>query len=380
MPKTMKQLKEMKAAGERIAGTPGHVQATAATKWNVYSETARRIMYVVVLGVKGLACDCPQGEFGKGLCKHVVAVDSWLARRWAALHKRGESRISRPSPRCPNCPSRKIVRDGRRPTKRKGLVQKYLCRRCGTRFSGLPGLKGRHASPGVIADALSQVSNGTSLAKVANELSRKGNDFSRSTIHRWAVAYGSLMAAYARECRPWVGYRWHCDEVWFRVRKGDAYLFAVMDYSTRFVLSSMVSPVKFGVEPLGMFVEAARLAGTVPWVFVTDGLREFRKPAKKAFWRRAGRRLVHVIEIHMQNEFNHNNVHESFNGNIKPLLEVRGGFQSDSPAMAGLAILAHNFFRPHTALDGRTPAEAAGILVDGPDRVLTLLEAAAAWA
>ena len=45
-----------------------------------------------------------------------------------------------------------------------------------------------------------------------------------------------------------------------------------MGYSTRFVLSSMVSPVKFDVEPLGVFGEAARLAGTVPQVFVTDSL------------------------------------------------------------------------------------------------------------
>ena len=66
MPKAMKRLKEVKAAGERIADAPGHMQAVAATKWSVYPETARGIMYVVVLGVKGLACDCPQGEFGKG--------------------------------------------------------------------------------------------------------------------------------------------------------------------------------------------------------------------------------------------------------------------------------------------------------------------------
>ena len=82
------------AAGERIADAPGHMQAVAATKWSVYPETARGIMYVVVLGVKGLACDCPQDKFGKGLCKHVAAVDSWLARRWAALHKGGSRAFS----------------------------------------------------------------------------------------------------------------------------------------------------------------------------------------------------------------------------------------------------------------------------------------------
>ena len=49
----------------------------------------------------------------------------------------------------------------------------------------------------------------------------------------------------------------------------------------------------------------------------------------------------------------------------------------DSP-LVGLAILGYNFFRPHGALGGRTPAEAAGIRPEGDDRILTLLEAAAA--
>ena len=36
--------------------------------------------------------------------------------------------------------------------------------------------------------------------------------------------------------------------------------------------------------------------------------------------------------------------------------------------------MGYDFFRPHAALNGRTPAEATGIHVDGSDRVLTLLE------
>ncbi len=154
-----------------------------------------------------------------------------------------------------------------------------------------------------------------------------------------------------------------------------------MDYSARFILSCMVSPVMVGAEPLGMFREAARRAGTVPWVFVTDGPDVFPGAARKAFWRRAGRRLVHAVEAHMRNEFNHNNVHERLNGELKPLIRKRGGYKVVNPVMVGLVGLVglgSDFFRPHAALNGRMPAEAAGIHVEGGDRVLTLLEAAAA--
>ena len=80
----------------------------------------------------------------------------------------------------------------------------------------------------------------------------------------------------------------------------------------------------------------------------------------------------------MRNEFNHNNVHERLNGELKPLIRKRGGYKVANPVMVGLVVLGYDFFRPHAALNGRTPAEAAGIHVDGSDRVLTLLEAAAA--
>ena len=178
--------------------------------------------------------------------------------------------------------------------------------------------------------------------------------------------------------RPWAGCRWHCDEVRFLIFGSEAFLFAVMDYSTRFVLSGMISPKKSGVKPLGMFKNAAERSGVVQWVFVTDGLPDFIKPVRKAFWRRIGRRLVHVVEIHAQNEFNHNDVQECLNGTLKPLLRIRGGFKVDNSPLVGLIILCYNFFRPHTALDHKTPAEAADIHVAGPDKVLTLLQAAAA--
>ena len=82
--------------------------------------------------------------------------------------------------------------------------------------------------------------------------------------------------------------------------------------------------------------------------------------------------------MHMRSELNHNNVHERLNGEIKPLIRKRGGYKVANPVMVGLVVLGYDFFRPYAALSGRTPAEAAGIHMEGNGRVLTLLEAAAA--
>ena len=52
---------------------------------------------------------------------------------------------------------------------------------------------------------------------------------------------------------------------------------------------------------------------------------------------------------------------------------VRGVKKSDSPLLKGYQIY-HNYMRPHMALEGRTPAEKAGIEIKGEDKWLTLIQ------
>ncbi len=52
---------------------------------------------------------------------------------------------------------------------------------------------------------------------------------------------------------------------------------------------------------------------------------------------------------------------------------VRGVKKTDSPLITGLQIY-HNFVRPHMGLEGKTPAEVAGIKVKGKDKWLTLIQ------
>jgi putative transposase len=52
---------------------------------------------------------------------------------------------------------------------------------------------------------------------------------------------------------------------------------------------------------------------------------------------------------------------------------MRGLKTKDTPIIAGYQIF-HNYLRPHEGLDGKTPAEACGIKVEGQDKWKTLIE------
>ena len=65
---------------------------------------------------------------------------------------------------------------------------------------------------------------------------------------------------------------------------------------------------------------------------------------------------------------------ERFNGEVRDREKiVRGVKKADSPLLIGYQIY-HNYVRPHMALDGKTPAQVAGIEVEGNDKWLTLIQ------
>jgi hypothetical protein len=51
--------------------------------------------------------------------------------------------------------------------------------------------------------------------------------------------------------------------------------------------------------------------------------------------------------------------------------------REDSPVLAGMQI-HHNFIRPHMGLRGKTPAEAAGIKIEGGNPWVTVIQNASA--
>lgn len=69
-----------------------------------------------------------------------------------------------------------------------------------------------------------------------------------------------------------------------------------------------------------------------------------------------------------------NNKMERLNGEIRDREKVmRGLKKDDTPILKGYQIF-HNFIRPHIGLNGKTPAEACGIKVEGKNKWLTLIQ------
>jgi hypothetical protein len=65
---------------------------------------------------------------------------------------------------------------------------------------------------------------------------------------------------------------------------------------------------------------------------------------------------------------------ERMNGEIRDRERVMRGLETmDTPILKGIQ-LYHNYIKPHMALDGRTPAQAAGIEIKGKDKWLTLIQ------
>ena len=56
------------------------------------------------------------------------------------------------------------------------------------------------------------------------------------------------MSEYSKSIRPWTGYRWHCDEIYLRIRGQQRWLFAVMDSFSRIILAYGISHTKMNFD------------------------------------------------------------------------------------------------------------------------------------
>jgi hypothetical protein len=65
---------------------------------------------------------------------------------------------------------------------------------------------------------------------------------------------------------------------------------------------------------------------------------------------------------------------ERLNGEIRDREKVmRGLKKDDTPLLKGYQIY-HNYIRPHEGLNGKTPADACGININGRDKWLILIQ------
>lgn len=151
-----------------------------------------------------------------------------------------------------------------------------------------------------------------------------------------------------------------------------------MDLATRFVLAWNVSPTKGKYDAAPLLRRTKDAAGRIPRIFITDGLEQYHIAFKKVFRTLKGIRSVHIRDIHIRNLICNTNKQEWLNGGFAGRFRYARGINKEESLIFRMAILHHNYIKPHGGIGGLTPAEAAGIDILGSDKWLTLIQNAVA--
>jgi transposase-like protein len=201
-----------------------------------------------------------------------------------------------------------------------------------------------------------------------------GVEVSYQTVWNWIQKYTALMEKYLDRITPHVSDTWRADELYVKIRGNMKYVFAMMDDETRFWIAQEVANTKDTHDARNLFRMAKDRAGKKPQILITDGLRSYRDAWLKEY--RANKQIdstIHIRNITLAGTHNNNKM-ERFNGEIRDREKVtRNLKKDDTPILTGMQIF-HNYVRPHMALKGRTPAEVAGIKVEGDNKWITLIQ------
>ena len=154
------------------------------------------------------------------------------------------------------------------------------------------------------------------------------------------------------------GDEWVADELAVKVGGKQYWLFNVMDADSRVVLSAYLSPVRTKRATATAMSLARQRASNPPKRVKTDGLASYRGAIRDSFplWE-----VKHVVSQGIRAQIN-NNMSERLQGTFRDRDKTLRGLKSRASGQQcvdGL-VVSYNYFRPHHALDGKAPADAAG--------------------
>ena len=355
--------------GEAIAKLQKQIQRVDECVYTVKSQSGNG-EYAVYMVDDEWHCECPDHTFRHVKCKHLYAVE-------LSKSIRAEVAVSRVIPEmniqnCQYCGTSDIVKDGIRHNKH-GDLQVYLCRRCGKHFTLNLGFEGMRATPQIITSAMQLYFTGESFRNVQKFLKLQGVKVSHVAVFEWIKKYTALMGQYLAQIKPNVSDTWRADELYVKINGDMKYLFAMMDDETRFWIAQEVAESKDKHDVRKLLQMSKQLMGKKPMTFITDGLPAYHDAYKKEFFTLKGPRTEHVRHITLRGDHNNNKM-ERMNGEVRDREKVLRGLKKDDSVMLSGYQLYHNYVRPHEGLDGKTPAEACGIKVEGENKWMTIIQ------
>jgi transposase-like protein/ribosomal protein S27AE len=362
----MENLREER--GKEIANHEGQIKRINENEYQVQSQSKKFTIYSIRKMETGWICSCPDFQDRGNQCKHI-----WAVQISYNLHEEIVNQVISPLEmrNCPNCGSSNVMKHGIRHNK-YGDIQRFTCKACRYRFTVNVGFEKMHATPQVITSTMQLYFTQESLRNIQKFLRLQGISVSHVTIYNWVRKYTKLMDGYLSKIQPKVGDTWRADEVWAKINGNRKYVFALMDDATRFYLAQEVSETKERHDAQALFRNAKERAGRKPAIMITDGLPSYHEAFNKEYYSNK-KDSIHINTIQLTGEHN-NNLMERANGEFRDREKCTRGLKiNDSPMITGYEI-HHNFIKPHMGLNGKTPADMAGIEIQGKNKWMTIIE------
>jgi len=321
--------------------------------------------YAVCLSQDEWRCECPDHKFRGVKCKHIWAVEFSLKMREQVRKSLVIEEVTVSS--CVFCHSSNFKKFGVRRNK-SGDIQRFVCCDCKKTFSVNIGFEKMKHNPQAVTSAMQLYFSGESLRNTMKSLRLLGVEVSHQTVYNWINKYVTLMKGYVEKIVPNVSDTWRADELYMKIKGDMKYLFALMDDETRFWIAQEVAETKDRHDARVLFSRAKYLMEKQPKTFITDGLPAFNSASTQIF-----AQADHIRHITLKGDRNNNKM-ERLNGEIRDREKTMRGLKTkETPIITGYQIF-HNYIRAHEGLEGKTPAEACGIKVEGKNKWLTLIQ------
>jgi putative transposase len=272
------------------------------------------------------------------------------------------------NPNCKYCQSQNVRKYGLV----KG-VQRYYCNDCERKFVSGSTIPKMQYPTSKIADALYMYYEGLSERDIRHKFIIDNDYVSTGSLYNWVNRFTDLATKEADNYTPKVGDTWIADETYLRVDKSKANIdnpydksrkakwvvfWDIIDSESRFLLASHITTTRGTQDAKALMEKAAKRAGKLPKVVVTDKLKAYLDGIEMAYGADTQHKQGEPFTVE-----NNTNLIERFHGSLKDRTKVMRALKNRTTLQKFTDgwLVYYNFFRPHMGIKDKTPAQEAGI-------------------
>ncbi len=237
--------------------------------------------------------------------------------------------------------------------------QRFWCKDCKRKFADNDALPNMQTPIDQVGTAIGMYYEGQSLNSICRLLTQIYHSYpSDSTVYRWIARFTKRAVSEAKNYKPDVGDVWVADETVLDIDGQNVWFWDIIDSKTRFLLASHMSRTRTTKDAQKLMEMASERAGKTPKVIITDKLKAYLDGIELTF----GADTKHIQGKPFTVE-NNTNLIERFHGTLKDRTKVMRGLKDIESAKLITEgwLLHYNYLRPHESLNGKTPAQTAGV-------------------